>query len=168
MICEICGKDGATIRIRQIIGLETREMRLCEDCAREKGILCAHGGLDDNAAWYLEGLFEESGGVLPAPRACSSCGTLLRDIKTSRRAGCPACYEYFAREIRRLLKIREGGGHRGKLPLRLLSYKTFYIDRENLKIQLEAALETEEYEKAAELRDKIQLLEAQAVEKPHG
>jgi protein arginine kinase activator len=89
-------------------------------------------------------------------RGCPVCGTRLRDIRSSRRVGCSSCYETFGREIRKILHIKDGEKvHKGKLPRSVLSFKTFFIDRENLKIQLEVALDNEDYEKAAELRDKI-------------
>jgi protein arginine kinase activator len=156
MTCEICGKADARIRIRQIIGTECREMRICETCARERGIIGAGDEISQDAAWFLHGLFEDIPGKSVSARSCPVCGTRLRDIRSSRRAGCSSCYETFSREIRKLLRLAEGGRfHRGKLPQRVLCYKTFFIDRENLKIQLEIALDNEDYEMAAQLRDKI-------------
>jgi protein arginine kinase activator len=156
MICEICGKADALIRIRQIIGTECREMRICESCARERGIIGAGDEISEDAAWFLHGLFEDIPGKPLGARGCPLCGTRLRDIRSSRRVGCSSCYETFGREIRKLLRLTEGKSvHRGKLPRRILSYKTFFIDRQNLKIQLELALDNEDYEKAALLRDEI-------------
>ena len=156
MSCEICGKSGARIRIRQTIGTECREMRICEACARERGIIGGKDGVPQDAAWFLHGLFEDIPGKSLGARSCPVCGTRLRDLRSSRRAGCSSCYETFDREIRKLLGLPEGEKtHRGKLPRRVLSYKLFFIDRENLKIQLETALSNEDYEKAAELRDRI-------------
>lgn len=164
MSCEICGKENARIRIRQIIGTECREMRICEACARERGIIGSAGeSLSEDAAWFLHGLFEYIPGKSLGTRSCPLCGTRLRDIRTSRRVGCSSCYESFGREIRKLLRLPESGKiHKGKLPARVLSYKTFFIDRENLKIQLEIALDKEDYEKAAELRDRIMGLDGTA------
>jgi protein arginine kinase activator len=160
MTCEICGKDDARIRIRQIIGNECREMRICEACARERGIIWAEYGISQDAAWFLHGLFEDIPGSLVHARSCPVCGTRLRDIRSSRRVGCSSCYETFGREIRKFLRLAEGGrSHRGKLPQRVLSYKIFFIDRENLKIQLEIALDNEDYERAAQLRDRILMLD---------
>ena len=158
MTCEICGKSDARIRIRQIIGTESRELSICESCARERGIIeGGEEGLAQNAAWFLQGLFEDIPGKPPSTRGCPLCGTRLRDLRSSRRAGCSGCYETFGREIRKLLHLGEGEkAYRGKLPRRILSYKMFFIDRENLKTQLEFALDNEDYEKAAQLRDRIQ------------
>ena len=170
MSCEICGKDNAKIRIRQIIGTECREMRICELCAREQGITGAKtgSGLSEDAAWFLHGLFEDIPGKPVGARSCPVCATRLRDLRSSRRAGCSSCYEAFGREIRKLLRQPEDAKlHKGKLPKRVLSYKTFFIDRENLKIQLEIALSNEDYEKAAHLRDMISGMD-EAADKIHG
>ncbi|MDR1932487.1 MAG: UvrB/UvrC motif-containing protein [Spirochaetales bacterium] len=156
MMCEICGKDDARIRIRQIIGTECREMRICEECARQRGIIGGEHGLSEDAAWFLHGLFEDIPGRPLGIRSCPVCGTRLRDIRSSRRVGCSHCCETFGTEIRKILRLKEGERvHKGKLPRSILSYKTFFIDRENLKIQLEIALDNEDYEKAAQLRDEI-------------
>jgi protein arginine kinase activator len=161
MTCEICGKDDARIRIRQIIGTECREMRLCETCARKRGIIGSGEGLSEDAAWFLHGLFEDIPGKHISIRSCPVCGTRLRDIRSSRRVGCCNCYETFSREIRKMLRLKESeSAHKGKLPRSILTYKTFFIDRENLKIQLEIALDNEDYEKAAQLRDKISGLDS--------
>ena len=164
MICEICGKDNAGIRIRQIIGTECRELRICEFCAREKGIIGNGGeGVSEDTAWFLHGLFEDIPGKPVGARSCPVCSTRLRDLRSSRRAGCSSCYETFGREIRKLLRQPEGEKiHRGKLPRSILSYKMYFIDRENLKIQLEVALDNEDYEKAAQLRDKILGMDGEA------
>ena len=160
MTCGICGKDNARIRIRQIIGSESREMRICEECAQAQGIIGVESEIDESAAWFLHGLFEDIPGKPTGLRSCPVCNTRIRDIKTSRRVGCSACYETFSKEIRKILKIQENEKpHKGKLPKSILSYKTFFIDKENLKIQLEVALDNEDYEKAAELRDEIMKLD---------
>ncbi|MDR1626966.1 MAG: UvrB/UvrC motif-containing protein [Spirochaetia bacterium] len=136
-------------------------MKICEDCAREKGIIDNMDGISEDAAWFLHGLFEEIPGKPAGMRSCPVCGTRLRDIRTSRRVGCSACYDIFSREIRKMLRLKDGERpHRGKLPKSVLSYKTFFIDRENLKIELELALDNEDYETAARLRDKIIGLDA--------
>jgi protein arginine kinase activator len=136
-------------------------MRLCEACARERGIIGGQNGLDESAAWFLHGLFEGAPKTPGVTRGCPVCGSRLKDIRNSRQAGCGVCYETFPSEIKKILQIPESGkSYRGKLPRRVLSYKRFFIDRENLKIQLESALGSEDYEKAAELRDKIHKLDS--------
>jgi protein arginine kinase activator len=66
----------------------------------------------------------------------------------------------FSREIKKLLKL-DGvpGAYAGKLPKRVKSVKRFFIDKENLKIQLEEAIEHEDYEKAASVRDSIRKID---------
>jgi len=160
MNCELCGKEKAVVRIRQIIGNESKEMRLCETCAREKGILGNEGGVGEGVAWLLQGLFEKIPSKSAHAVTCPVCGTRFRDVRESGRVGCSQCYMTFTKELRRLFKS-EGAAklHKGKLPNRVLSYKIFFIDRENLKISLKAAIENEDYEKAAVLRDKIRQID---------
>ena len=156
MTCELCGKENAVVRIRQIIGSESKELRICENCARKKGIIGTEKGFGEGTAWLLQGLFEQVTEKTSHATACPLCGNRFRDIRTNRRAGCSQCYITFGKEIHKLLKNPgKPQAYRGKLPRRVLSYKTFLIDRENLKIRLKEALQSEDYEKAAALRDEI-------------
>jgi protein arginine kinase activator len=159
MTCELCGKENAVVKIRQIIGSESREIRICETCARERGIIGDRDTPGEGIAWLLQGLFERlPGGKGSGVKTCPSCGSRLRDIRTDRKVGCAGCYTVFGKEIGKMLKTGGGKKHRGKLPKRVLSYTAFMIDRENLKSRLEAAVEREDYELAAALRDKIRLI----------
>lgn len=160
MTCELCGKEKAVVRIRQIIGNESKEMHLCETCARERGIIGNEGGVGEGVAWLLQGLFEKIPSKVAHSAVCPVCGTRFRDVRESGRVGCSQCYMTFTKELRRHFK-GEGSAktHKGKLPNRVLTYKLFFIDRENLKINLKTALENEDYEKAAVLRDKIRQID---------
>ena len=160
MTCELCGREKAVVRIRQIIGNESKEMHLCETCAREKGILGSEGGVGDGVAWLLQGLFEKVPSKTSQAAACPVCGSRFRDIRETSRVGCSQCYMTFTKDLRRMMKSSGSAKtHKGKLPNRVLSYKLFFIDRENLKINLKTALDNEDYEKAALLRDKIKQID---------
>jgi len=156
----LCGKENAVVRIRQIIGSESREIRICESCARKKGIIEDRDTPEEGVAWLLKGLFERLPGVKTAGvKTCPACGSRFREIRADRRAGCANCYSVFGREMVKLLKTGGGKKHRGKLPRRVQSLTAFMIDRENLKARLAAAVQREDYELAARLRDKILLID---------
>jgi protein arginine kinase activator len=160
MQCEICGKEKAVIRIRQMIGDETREVRLCENCARERGILGLGKELGEGIAWLLQGLFESITPKTAAGVSCPNCGTRFRDIRNKHQVGCSECYRVFAKEIKRLLGIKQKEWtYSGRLPKKIEMYKVILIDRENLKTQLEAALKSEDYEAAASIRDQLNQLD---------
>jgi protein arginine kinase activator len=157
MTCELCGKENAAVRIRQIIGTESKELRICEICARKQGIIGTEKGLGEGIAWLLQGLFEQVPEKISHAAACPLCGIRFRDIRANRRVGCSQCYITFNKEIHKLLKSSgKPQAYQGKLPRRVLEYKSLLIDRENLKTRLKEALQNEDYEKAAILRDEIQ------------
>ncbi len=102
--------------------------------------------------------------VLPAPTdglRCPECGSTLKDFRETGRLGCAQCYLAFDGHLRDLLRRLHGSsqhvGERYAAPgetdtdprVRLLE----------LKEQLRRAVESENFELAAELRDRIRVLE---------
>jgi protein arginine kinase activator len=80
----------------------------------------------------------------------------LSEFRSKGRLGCPACYEAFDKEIEMLLKQVHGSSdYRGK------KYRCTLIDEVNkggfsqLRMDLDAAIKNEEFERAAVLRDAI-------------
>jgi protein arginine kinase activator len=73
-------------------------------------------------------------------------------VQGSRKLGCSECYTVFNREIQSLLD-QEPKNYRGKYPKRLANFKTFLVDVLKLKEGLKDALQKEDYESAARLRD---------------
>jgi len=91
---------------------------------------------------------------------CPACGFTYQDFKKVGRLGCGDCYEAFKKQLDPLLKRIHGANrHIGKVPL--MAGKTVKEDRtlQDLKIQLEKAIRSEEFEAAAKLRDNIRALE---------
>lgn len=92
--------------------------------------------------------------------ACPVCGTSFRDIRDENRAGCGDCYRIFRPEIIRILEENsENPRHCGKVPSVLGDIKAVLFDKPHLEEELEEALQKEEYERAALIRDRLQLLE---------
>jgi protein-arginine kinase activator protein McsA len=75
-------------------------------------------------------------------------------LKMSGRVGCPECYQFFQHEILDYLNTPMMGA--GEPEIRGESY----ID---LVIQLQKAVEKEDYEEAALLRDRIHALKEQSI-----
>lgn len=158
MKCSICGIREAVFRIEQVVGGERTEISLCEECERKKGIRSS----TENIEFSISGLLSSLGNPSTFAqqqrknKRCPRCGLTYQDLRKNARLGCCECYSIFRREIRRYAKRHFGSTqHVGKYPRNLLTYKTFLIDRERLERQLREAVALEEYEKAAELRDKI-------------
>jgi protein arginine kinase activator len=90
---------------------------------------------------------------------CPRCGFSQADFKKSGRLGCPECYRTFAEGLSGLLKtMHKGTRHVGKAPEALRQTRD-NIDRlKQLQKKLTKAVEDENYEAAAALRDEIKTL----------
>lgn len=174
MTCEHCGEQEAEIHLTQIVDDEMTTLHLCSACAAEQGYTevgdAAEVGTGEENVPLTDFLAEmgkggEEGAMLPAPsEACPYCGTDISDFRKTGRLGCPQCYPHFETQLRALLRRIHGSTqHVGKLYMG--SEADEHEDRETrlatLRRKLEQAVETENFETAAELRDRIQEMEAE-------
>ncbi len=164
MKCELCGENDSVVHVQQVIGNETVDMHLCGVCAHEKGISKSSDKIELSLSQFLTGLLDlGTKETEPDTSECPTCGMKITDFKNDGRLGCPDCYVSFSSEIRNVHKRLSGASrHKGKLPAKLRTYKELLIDRERLKSQLEQAVDQEDYETAAIIRDQIN-----AIEKPN-
>lgn len=161
MKCEKCGINEATVHVRQIMGNKALDLHLCGDCAAKSGISDQEHTIDLTVSQLLTGLMEldESSAETEGGGMCPVCGLSIKDFRKSGRTGCPECYEYFRQDILGILENVSGvTRHRGKLPKKLRTYKTLMVDKQILKQKLKEAVEQEDYEAAAALRDRIRSL----------
>ena len=168
MTCDLCGEREATVHLTEIINDQSRELHLCEPCAKEKGVK-AEGTFE--LADLLSGLavFEEAAGgsALKALPSCPQCGMRFEDFRRSGRLGCGACYETFRRPLAVLLRQVHGTDrHAGKVPAATSPAAKLQAELDGLKARLKQAVKSESFEEAARLRDRIGEVEQQC--KPKG
>ena len=163
MVCELCKQTQATVHLTEIVNEQMTELHLCEACANQKGAQVeSHFGLSD----MLSGLADFGKAQEPeevSSKACPTCGMTYDDFRKVGRLGCADCYATFKRSLGSLLKRIHGAPiHVGKSPLRLLKpSKVAKSELLDLKRKLERAIEGEEFEEAAKLRDQIRRAEQQ-------
>ena len=94
-------------------------------------------------------------------RQCPECGIKFVEFRNSGRLGCPHDYEAFREELLPLLENIHGDPprHQGKTPRRLPQTKQTQSELVQLRKQLLQAVNKEDYEAAARLRDRIRQLE---------
>ena len=157
MKCDNCGKDNAVINIRQIIGNDVKDLAFCRKCAEEKGILGKGNKIELSIDQILDGLLVSGEKEKKEDAAsCPSCGMKAKEAGRDGRIGCSECINAFPEEIRGYFKRNDMDyRHKGKLPEGLQTLKTLIIDREKLKTELKKAVESEDYENAAVIRDRI-------------
>ncbi len=162
MLCDLCGKNEATVHLTEVINDQTREIHLCEVCAREKGAAAAqHFGLADLLAGLADFGVKPESKTAAAKATCSRCGMTYDDFRKLGRLGCGGCYESFEKFLSPLLRKIHGSSHHvGQIPPAVQTAKTAPRDeREQLKERLKAAVASEAFEEAARLRDRIRALE---------
>lgn len=164
MLCDACGKKKATVHLTEIVDEQMLEMHLCEECAREKSVQMEQQfGLSD----LLAGLADFGKQVKDFEKVklvCPSCEMNYDDFKKFGRLGCSECYVAFQSQLSGLLKRIHGSTrHLGKTPGNNIpapaSTPAGVETLADLKKQLSIAIEREDFEKAAQLRDRIRAWE---------
>ncbi len=177
MLCEKCGQKEATYYYKENVNGTVKAYHLCSDCAsdmQKTGEIGSFFGEDPFGK--MMSLFSGDdffGSLLGSPQAmpertkpktCPLCGGTFQDMVGSGKAGCPSCYEAFADElapsISRIHGNRIHGSriHGGKAPARFQAENEKKQKIARLEADLKAAIQAEEYEKAAELRDSLKAL----------
>ena len=173
MTCDVCGKKKATVHLTEIVDEQMSEMHLCEECARQKssqmeqqfGLADLLAGLSDTSKTLANKEGEKN--VLK----CSHCALPYEDFRKFGRLGCGECYTSFKEHLTGLLrKIHGSNKYLGKTPAQykseapapLVEGPIALLASENLadlKKMLHDAIAAEDFEKAAQIRDKIRNFE---------
>ena len=161
MVCNICGKNQATVHLTEIIDDQITELHLCEECAQKKGAqMESHFGLSDLLAGLADLGTQFNKTKTEAKLKCSKCGLTYEDFKKVGRLGCGECYNAFKEALVPLLKRIHGSTqHYGKSPKKAAKMVKAKNELEMLKEKLQKAIQKEDFEEAAKLRDKIRELE---------
>ncbi len=167
MLCDLCGKNPATVHLTEIIDEQMNELHLCEDCARTKSAAMEQQfGLSDLLAGMAD--FEKPDkDEENVSLKCPSCNLTYADFKKIGRLGCGACYDVFRKYLAPLLKRIHGSNqHVGKGPLKVKTISgvpKIKTDLQELKDALAKAIQKEAFEEAARLRDRIREIESQKI-----
>jgi len=165
MLCQVCGKNPATVHFTEIHDNKLTEINVCERCAEEKGLRATSHPHKFDIADLLAGMVdtmtssdEERVGRVQCPR----CGMLYSSFRETGRLGCAECYSAFQFQLRPLLRRIHGDTrHRGKVPARDGDGAVRSRQIQRLHDDLQRAVEREDFEKAAGIRDEIKRLEAE-------
>lgn len=176
MPCDNCGAEDPVVKLTRIENDEMRTLHLCRECAADKGVEDSGGAENVPLAEFLAKMGGGSdptpasttsagaGSRASSPSACEFCGLTLRDFRDSGRLGCPHCWTAFEGHLKGLLRRLQGSHqHVGKVYLSPDPSAPQRRKRlEGLRRKLERAIELEDFERAADLRDQIRDLEPTA------
>jgi protein arginine kinase activator len=161
-VCDNCGSTDAVVHLTQIVDNQMSTHRLCEKCAAEKGLETAPEPVNFPLTDFLAQMGSDSTPGSDEPQSgCQFCGLTFADFRDTGRLGCPQCYETFSSQLQRLLRRVHGGTqHVGKIYLPPDPSASDLERRlDGLRRKLNRAVEAEDFERAAELRDEIRSLE---------
>ena len=174
MLCDNCKERDAIINLTQVEHDSKVTLHLCEQCAQQKGVETGGAVVKSPLGNFLGAVVKgggSPGALVPASGdalRCPACGSTLRDFRDSGRLGCDRCYVSFDTHLRDLLRRLHGSsqhvGERYDLPGKQGGNGVESSDDPRsrlleLKAQLRRAVEGENFELAAELRDRIRVLE---------
>lgn len=180
MVCQICKKEQATIHIQEVIGAAKTTLHLCNACA-EKNQLTGEedNGLKLAALAYQLATDKLKNAQISLKRlnipdaTCPNCGMTADEFHSTGRFGCARCYEAFREILEPMIeRMHRGTHHRGTAPrtmpdepavpapdpvLQACGDQTEAekVEVDDLRKQLTRAVDAENYERAAELRDQI-------------
>lgn len=160
VMCSKCNTNPATVHYTDVVNGVPQSHRFCLGCAKQAGLFNISLPMDDIFKSFDKVMksFDDAFNVLdPKPQAaditCDNCGMTLSQFKKLGRFGCAKDYELF-KVGPYLEKIQGASVHTGKTPEKSPEDKI-----KSLKKDMETAIKSENYEKAASLRDAIKKLE---------
>ncbi len=161
--CDHCERE-ATVHEVVVRDGKRLERHLCEEHARDLGVFQpqSHAGVGQIVKKVV---MSQSGGAAAQTQSamrCGECGMTFAKFRQQGLLGCPACYRAFEDKLAPLLARAHDNGdrHKGKVPRRAGSSLARQEMLAELRRELQSAVESEQYERAATLRDEIGLLES--------
>ena len=135
-------------------------IHLCDQHAAEHGLIGKNSHLP--IADLLNSFVQKHSGVDPQSRAgeslvCESCGATFAEFRENSLLGCSDCYAAFEGPLSPLMERAHEGGthHAGKVPRRAGVGERRQVALRLLRRRLDDAVQSEDYEVAAQLRDEI-------------
>lgn len=163
MICEKCKKTQASVHMKQIINGDVKEIHLCQECA-------AAYDIGSGFSFDFGSMFQDLFNMAAAPAGlemgrahgglrCGACGMTYDEFMRTGKLGCSGCFDEFYSNIQPMLKNIHGSDeHKGKIPQKSGGRMLKKREIDELRKKLSAAVENEEFEEAARLRDRIREL----------
>lgn len=158
MLCDSCREHDASVHLTQVVKGEVTLRHLCPKCAAEQGIETTVTTPPKNVLGeFLQAVQQQANTAQAEAVRCTYCSMTLRDFRATGRLGCSRCYTTFEESLRELLRRVQGSakhvGRRYVLPAPHILQQTTTVGE--LRDRLRRAIENEEFEIAAALRDQI-------------
>lgn len=149
MLCQNCGRKPVDLIIEINDGNKRERLSLCRDCFKDYYQKFLKDTFKELVEMIERNFFGES-------EVCPYCGRRWKEIEETKELGCANCYKVFKDDLVNIIeKIHGKKKYKGKVP-KSSGNKRDEIIRS--RILLSKAIEEEDYEKAAEIRDYLRKL----------
>jgi len=167
MLCDHCGKNQASVSVKQTVNGLTKTSHLCKECSKQLKLSGFFGTPFFNTADLFSGLFDHSDFIGEQKiERCPKCGATLQEILSTGHLGCVKCVETFdSALLPTIRKIHGNARHTGKIPKTASIEIKNHRQIEGIEEQLKKAIALQNFEEAAKLRDEIKLLKEEEEKK---
>lgn len=169
MLCQNCKKNEATTHIKRVINGEATQSHLCSACAQNLGYNNFFDDFSFNLPSLFSGFFEDN--LLPFSESrldrCETCGCCFDDIIKTGSVGCANCYDkFYSKLLPSIQRIHGKVKHAGSVPENVPEptvpkEKTQEEKINDLENEMAKAVEEQNFERAAILRDEIKRMKGE-------
>jgi protein arginine kinase activator len=161
MLCDNCRERDAVVHLTQIVANAVTQLHLCEKCAAERGVETSVAAPKHPLGEFLQAVQQQLVPSSAEAGRCPFCNSTMRDFRATGRWGCARCYTTFEASMRDLLRRVHGSSRHAGRPYQPPRTETTIRGSQlgELREQLRRAIESEQFELAADLRDRIRVLE---------
>lgn len=163
MLCENCKERQATVKLSQDTQNGPIERNLCEKCAFNLQSFSFSPNQEPLSIQQFLSQWLSGESMQAQPREfqkmpeCSECGLTFTRFLDIGKFGCPTCYDAFRERLPRVFgKLHNGSTvHTGKIPASFNEKMTIKKKIEELRSDMQEAIQGEQFEQAAVIRDEI-------------
>ena len=166
MLCEECKKTPATVVVTTVSGGKMTSRHLCAACVQK----FQQGDMQGFLAAILASMAAAQAGA-SAPGediVCAGCGLSFSEFQKTGKLGCARCYTDFREQLKPILmRIHGRALHAGRRPPVSEEEQAVQKRKAALREQMEQAVKTEDFERAAALRDELRAMTVAREENDH-
>jgi protein arginine kinase activator len=159
MQCQMCDK-AATVHLTEIVNGAKMERHLCEECAQQEGITIKSQVPINELLNNIIAAQDETQELVDL--TCPQCKISWGEFRKRGLLGCPNDYLAFSKALDPLIERAHNGAtmHLGRSPAKHKSAAGMQAKMLRLRQELQRAVESEDYESAARIRDEISQISA--------
>lgn len=168
MVCENCKQRHANVTVTQVQNGQKLTHHYCEVCASQFHPF--HYEVQEEpislqqfiSNWFGSSMQQSLKHKQPQQtETCPKCGFTYRQFLKQGKFGCADCYSTFYEHLPAIFeKLHGGTEHVGKLEMTSNETEKIVQQIEELRSQIQQAIEQERFEDAASIRDKIKVLQS--------